>query len=513
MRVFEIAKKIGMSSKELMAVLAKMGVEVKNHMSTLDDADVRALTDRYLKKGTAKAKGKGSEAPAAAAPPERKSRVLIKKAKAPEPAPEPSLPATEPVLSQTPAVEEEHRVGKEEPSAAPSPLTEPPAISPESIVSPSSPSVAAPTASIKVVEPLPKPETESEKKEREKKKGKPAEVKKELPGKGKGFKKEKDRTKKLGRWDIPEEPPLTEPLAESPAEGAVEETGSPAVVEARKWQDFKPVHKKDDRMRGAARRGQSTAISDITKPRRKVIKLHEGLTVKEFAELIGQKPSTVIGRLMEMGTMSAINQPIDLNAATLISEAFGVKCEVVAELTEEEILEPQAAESRPEDRVGRPPVITIMGHVDHGKTSLLDAIRKSRVTEGEAGGITQHIGAYVVPVGEQRVTFLDTPGHEAFTAMRARGAKVTDIVVLVVAADDGVMPQTVEAINHAKAAGVPIIVAINKIDKPEANPDRVKNALAEYELIPEEWGGKTIFSEVSAKKNIGLDRLLEMILL
>ena len=243
-----------------------------------------------------------------------------------------------------------------------------------------------------------------------------------------------------------------------------------------------------------------------------MIKLYEGLTVKEFSELIGLKVPSIISKLMEMGRMATINQPIGLEEASLIADAFGVKAELISEKTEDEILN-QSGPDDPASLLPRPPVITIMGHVDHGKTSLLDAIRQTKVTEGEAGGITQHIGAYTVTVGDKKVAFLDTPGHEAFTAMRARGAKVTDIVVLVVAADDGVMPQTIEAINHAKAANVPIIVAINKIDKPEANTERVKTALAEFELIPEAWGGKTIFAEVSAKKKIGLEALLEMILL
>jgi len=254
------------------------------------------------------------------------------------------------------------------------------------------------------------------------------------------------------------------------------------------------------------RRSQAQLVA----PRKKTLKLQEGTTVKEFAELISVKLPDVIKKFMELGYMPTINQPVDADAALLIAENFGIKVELAA--IEEDTVDVEA----PEDistLAPRPPVITIMGHVDHGKTSLLDAIRETKVTETEAGGITQHIGAYKVNLAGRDIVFLDTPGHEAFTAMRARGAKVTDIVVLVVAADDGVMPQTVEAINHAKAANVPIVVAINKIDKPEANPSRVRNELAEYGIISEEWSGQNIFVEVSAKKRIGIEHLLEMILL
>jgi translation initiation factor IF-2 len=235
--------------------------------------------------------------------------------------------------------------------------------------------------------------------------------------------------------------------------------------------------------------------------------------VKEFSELVGQRPADVMRKLMDTGQMLTLNQPLNLDAAQLIAESYGVKTEIVVERQGEALLDDSADTEQDGATQLRPPVVTIMGHVDHGKTSLLDAIRQTKVAEGEAGGITQHIGAYTVTVRGKQVTFLDTPGHEAFTSMRSRGAKITDIVVLVVAADDGVMPQTVEAIHHAKAANVPIIVAINKIDKPGANPDRVKNALAEHQLIPEAWGGQTIFVEVSAKQKTGIETLLEMILL
>ena len=245
----------------------------------------------------------------------------------------------------------------------------------------------------------------------------------------------------------------------------------------------------------------------------KVITLPENITIKELAEKMKVQPSVIVGKLFkEKGQMVTVNQEVDYDQAEEIAMEFDILCEkeekvdVIAELLKED-------EENEADMITRPPVVCVMGHVDHGKTSLLDAIRKTNVTAKEAGGITQHIGAYVVEINGQKITFLDTPGHEAFTAMRMRGAQATDIAILVVAADDGVMPQTVEAINHAKAAGVEIIVAVNKIDKPSANVDRVKQEMSEYELVPEDWGGSTIFVPVSAHTQEGIKDLLEMILL
>ncbi len=277
-------------------------------------------------------------------------------------------------------------------------------------------------------------------------------------------------------------------------------------IEPKKWVEQRGGKKTRDRFK----KPEPVMPPPVTAPRKKSIKLEEGTTVKDFATLIGLKISEVIKKFMELGYMPTVNQPVDLDSAILIADSYGIKVETVA-AGQIDVIE--HVEEAAENLVPRPPVVTIMGHVDHGKTSLLDAIRETKVTETEAGGITQHIGAYKISLQGKAITFLDTPGHEAFTALRARGAKVTDIVVLVVAADDSVMPQTVEAINHAKAANVPIVVAINKIDKPEANVTRVKNELAERGVIPEEWGGQNIFAEVSAKKRIGIEHLLEMILL
>jgi translation initiation factor IF-2 len=243
----------------------------------------------------------------------------------------------------------------------------------------------------------------------------------------------------------------------------------------------------------------------------KSVQLPESMTVKDFAQLIEVPTTDVIKKLISLGVMATINQEIDRDTMTLIAHEYSIIA--TAAQTEEQKLQVEEIEDDPDSLIHRPPIVTILGHVDHGKTSLLDAIREANVTASEAGGITQHIGAYQVELNDRKITFLDTPGHEAFTAMRARGAQVTDIAVLVVAADDGVMPQTIEALNHAKDANVSIIVAINKIDKPGANPDRIKQDLTEYGLVAEEWGGETIFVPVSAKKRIGIENLLEMILL
>jgi translation initiation factor IF-2 len=245
-------------------------------------------------------------------------------------------------------------------------------------------------------------------------------------------------------------------------------------------------------------------------PVTRTITLAEGLTVKDLAAKLDIMPKEVLAKLLMKRLMMTINQTLDTETATMIAREFGADVQM---RSFEEELQVDTVESNPEDVVTRAPVVTVMGHVDHGKTSLLDAIREARVAEREAGGITQHIGAYHVTINGRDIVFLDTPGHEAFTLMRARGAKVTDIVILVVAADDGVMPQTREAIDHARAANVPIIVAINKIDKPNASPERVKRELTDLDLMPEEWGGTTVTVDVSAKKKQNLDLLLEMVLL
>ena len=292
------------------------------------------------------------------------------------------------------------------------------------------------------------------------------------------------------------------------AKGKGREQLSKQALLSREERQFDPFHK--SRKKGKER--EEPGKTELTTPKaiKRIIKISETITIGELAKRMGIKATDLIKAMMKMGSMVTINHVLDHDAAVLLASDYGYEVENVA-VDLDEILEftPDAPELLQE----RPPVVTIMGHVDHGKTSLLDAIREANVIAGEAGGITQHIGAYDVELHGRKITFLDTPGHEAFTAMRARGAKVTDIVILVVAADDGVMPQTKEAINHSKAAGVPIIVAINKIDKPDARPEKVKQELTEHGIVSSEWGGDVTMVEVSAKKRLNLEELLEMILL
>ena len=298
----------------------------------------------------------------------------------------------------------------------------------------------------------------------------------------------------------PVRPPAVRPLPPRPAVGGYRPPPRP--------------HHRPGGRRAQYRRAKAAVMPAAAAPPppiTRMITLAEGMTVKDVAERLEVTPKEILKKLIERRVMLTINTTLDADMATTLAREFGA--DVTMRTFEEEMVVIEAEEANPEDMVTRAPVVTVMGHVDHGKTTLLDAIRQTKVAEGEAGGITQHIGAYAVEINDHRIVFLDTPGHEAFTLMRARGAQVTDVIVLVVAADDGVMPQTQEAIDHARAAGVPIIVAINKIDKANANLDRVKQALAERDLAAEDWGGTTVTVPVSAKKQQNLDTLLEMILL
>ncbi len=287
-------------------------------------------------------------------------------------------------------------------------------------------------------------------------------------------------------------------------EEGFEEEGKPEKEIEVPLRPFRPMKKKV-----VLKSPKKTEVT-VPKPIKRIIRIAEVIAVGDLAKRMGVKGGELIKKLMEMGVLVNINQLIDADVASLVASEFGYEVEKVS-LERQELLERK--EDLPEQLKPRPPVVTIMGHVDHGKTMLLDSIRKTNVMGGEAGGITQHIGAYDVQLENGHVVFIDTPGHEAFTAMRARGAQVTDVVVLVVAAEDGMMPQTKEAIDHARAAKVPIVVAINKIDKPTANPEKVKKDLSDYGLVPEQWGGNTLFAEVSAKQKTGIKELLDLILL
>jgi translation initiation factor IF-2 len=312
----------------------------------------------------------------------------------------------------------------------------------------------------------------------------------------------------------PAEPRVVEPTPRPPADGKVvpmrprreEAPPAPAPEPERVVAPAAVVEKVAVPVEVPPAAAAAPPVAPVEAGPRETLRLPESITVAELAERMRKKVGEVIRELVGMGVMATINQPLDADKAKTVAARFGFDVEMRS-AEDPDLLE---AEADPSQLLPRSPVVTVMGHVDHGKTSLLDAIRKTRVTEQEFGGITQHIGAYQVETSHGKVTFLDTPGHEAFTAMRARGAQATDIVILVVAADDGVMPQTVEAVNHAKAANVPIIVAVNKVDKADANPDRVKQELVTHGLVPEEWGGQTIFVSTSAKKGTGVEQLLEM---
>lgn len=272
---------------------------------------------------------------------------------------------------------------------------------------------------------------------------------------------------------------------------------------------------RNNKKQSSLKHKKNNVVANNNEENNGILEIGRTISVKDLAQKLNKSTADVIKNLMFLGLMVSINQEIDFEVAKKLCDKYEVECIKKEESSNDDKYESigNLSETKSENLSKRPPIITVMGHVDHGKTSLLDCIRKTNVSQKEAGGITQHIGAYKVQVGDEAITFIDTPGHEAFTQMRARGAKVTDIVILVVAADDGIMPQTVEAINHCKSANVPIIVAVNKIDKPEANIDKVKQELTEYEIIAEDWGGSTVFVNVSAKTGEGIDELLEMIIL
>jgi translation initiation factor IF-2 len=533
-RVYELARELNLTNKALMDKLQGLGIAVGSHMSSLDDEAVQrakavifgkkeaGLDEKRVKPTVIRRRRKVSDlpeepaldvapeaVPEAEAPvppvaeiaPEPEAAPVIEEADLPEPAPEPvaepiaaepvevpgSVPAEEPVPTVAePAVVPGDRLKKtvkkikrDEPAKIiklPVAPIERPVERPT--ITPPSPDRLnrAPARPAPAQEAGPPP-TDAEGRDAKRKKKK---------GKGEEGEAEKKFIKKKISFR------------------------TKAVIEAEDLYDDQRGRKPRKGAKGKKELVVQKPQFTVAKAIKRRVKIDDTIILSDFAKRLGVKAGEIIKILMGMGTMATVNQSVDFDTAVLIAAEFNYEVERAA-FEEDNILKPVADE--PEALAHRAPVVTIMGHVDHGKTSLLDVIRKTRITETEAGGITQHIGAYHVATERGAIAFLDTPGHEAFTAMRARGAKVTDIVVLVVAADDGVMPQTVEAINHARAAGVPIIVAVNKIDKPGADPDRVKRALIERGLTPEEWGGDTIFVNVSAKQATGIDQLLEMILL
>jgi len=545
-RVYELAKELGVENKDLIARLEKMGISVKTHSSTLEDSEVervkrefqapepREVVEKRVKatvirrravrpvvEEEAAAKTPVEEAvaeeAAIAAPVEEKPPVIAEveppeKEEAPPPV-APAEPVPPPPPQEPPPVPrvtvEETPVKTAPPAAAPVTTPTAPPVAPSRPVTPPPPRLPRPEkkeGKLMITPRKPQETAEILRKPLAKKIGIEA-VKEIVPAGGvkKPIKWEPEKDKKKGKKPVEvvigdQFPTRKKIMLKKGPEKKVR------VEELER--DERPVRWREEKKAGVTRL-KKTVIT-VPKAIKRRIKIAETITVGELAKKMGIKAGEVINKLMGLGLMVTINQSLDFDTATLIAGEFGYQVESAGVDFEDTLQQDDGG-----DRNLRPraPVVTIMGHVDHGKTSLLDAIRETNVIAGEAGGITQAIGAYHVQIKDRDIVFLDTPGHEAFTAMRARGAQVTDVVVLVVAADDGVMGQTIEAINHSRVAGVPIIVAINKMDKPGADPQRIKQALTEYGLVSEEWGGETIFCEVSAKQRTGIEALLEMILL
>jgi len=519
-RVYELARELNIESKKLVEKLQKAGINVKSHVSTLSEEEAleakRLITESSSKEVTVEEKRISARVirrrRVKSAPPVEEKRPLEEEKK---------VEATEKEVLEIPEkpdlieekIEKEEELKKEE-GAEKERIEEEKReeeerqekreeILEEEITQ---------EEEVKVEEEKEEEQEETKGKEVEhiekakvapisiKKEEKEEELKKqEEEAKKKRKEKRKERKKELIPTKVYRR--LKKEIYEREDLYGEEEDYYPRRIKAFK-QKKKPKKRQEEE--------KKVQITAPPKPSKRKIKVGESVSVSELAKSMGVKASELIKKLLELGIVANINQTIDFDTAALVADEFGYELELDT-FKEEDLIE--EIHDRPEDLKPRPPVVTIMGHVDHGKTTLLDYIRNSNITEQEVGGITQHIGAYYVETEEGDIVFLDTPGHEAFTAMRARGAQVTDIIVLVVAADDGVMPQTREAINHAKAANIPIIVAINKIDKPNAKPEVVKRQLAELGLLPEEWGGDTLFAEVSAKTGKGVDELLSLILL
>ena len=534
-RVHELAKELGLENKDLIAHLERLGITVKSHASTLEDHEIervkedlqgtspRQIVEERIK--TTVIRRRAVRQPVEAAVAEEALEEKEEKPAAEKAAPEVSeikkakeekSDAVTAAVVEKEAKPAEEAVKPAEAPAATLPGKEIPGSEPVGEAKPAQPaSVVIPVKPKQppIILPVRPPIMSRHKITR-------PDEKKEAPAKAfakpgemivtpppeKIIKREFEKPKKKGKGPVEvfigdEKEVPRRKILEKKIEKKLKRADDDRDVVFSKWREEK---------KAAPVRMKKTEIT-VPKAIKRRIRVGETITTGELAKRMGVKAGEVINKLMGMGVMATINQSIDFDIATLVASEFSFQVEK-AELEFEDTLlkQPQGSE---ENLKPRAPIVTIMGHVDHGKTSLLDAIRQTHVIDGEAGGITQAIGAYHVHINGRDIVFLDTPGHEAFTAMRARGAQVTDIVVLVVAADDGVMDQTIEAINHSKVAGVPIIVAINKIDKPGADPEKIKQALTEHGLLSEQWGGDTIFSEVSAKKKTGIEELLEMILL
>ncbi|HUT83610.1 MAG TPA: translation initiation factor IF-2, partial [Thermodesulfobacteriota bacterium] len=455
-RVYELARELNINSKEFISRLEKLGIAVKSHSSSLESSDVERVRKEFALGELHEVEEKRI-----------KSTVIRRRAVRPPVEIEEKVTTEPPEDEEETAVEEVPVEKKKEAVEITEVKYEPEKKKEKDLP------VSTSTIAVKTVE----KETEEA--------AKPVPPKKE---------------KRLVKVTEKETPPRKK-------------------IFIKQFIEKKLRRKKKERVeRPAARQQEKKATivemkkTEITTPKaiKRRIKVADTISVGDLAKKMGVKASELISKLIALGVMATINQSIDCDTATIIASEFGYQVEPIVDEYQESI---KRIDSPPGNLRPRAPVVTIMGHVDHGKTSLLDAIRQTNVIGGEAGGITQAIGAYHVEVKGRDIVFLDTPGHEAFTAMRARGAQVTDIVVLVVAADDGVKEQTIEAINHSRVAGVPIIVAINKIDKPDSNPERIRQRLSEHDLVPEEWGGNTIYAEISAKEKIGIENLLELILL
>jgi len=558
-RVYELAKELGLENRELIARMEKMGISAKSHSSTLEDGDVeriyreirgvdsremveKRITSTIIRRRAVRqpAEEEKGEAPEEAAPVaetpaaikepevlphEKKEEIKVVPL---EEAPGAKAGAPAKALLKKEKPEDKKVIPEEKPEAVveekekESPAEPVREVQPsvvEQKVAPVAEPKAVPTVEAKAVrEPVQPAKPETLKAEIAK--VEPPEIQKVPPKKPEPPKIIKEITPSSTVPPTAAEAERGRKKRKGTVEQFVEETAAvKKKTFLKKVVDKKGRHLESEGEEKPVRWREEKKVApikmkktQITTPKaiKRRIKVGEAITVGELAKKMGVKAGDVINKLMGIGIMATINQSIDFDAASLIASEFGYQVETAILEFEEAMQKPEAISKNLQPRA---PVVTIMGHVDHGKTSLLDAIRKTNVIDGEAGGITQAIGAYHVRIKDRDIVFLDTPGHEAFTAMRARGAKVTDVVVLVVAADDGVMDQTVEAINHSRVAGVPILVAINKMDKPGADPGKIKQALTEHNLVSEEWGGDTIFCEVSAKKKEGIEDLLEMILL